>query len=53
MYQLLANPDFVLRVADNTAIPFDLMNKDYQYYLAWVAAGNTPLPAPVITPPAS
>jgi hypothetical protein len=28
-----------------TAIPFDPDNTDYQEYLKWVAAGNTPLPA--------
>ena len=26
-------------------IPFDPDNKDYQEYLKWVAAGNTPTPA--------
>ena len=35
----------VLRVLDNASIPFDPANTDYQAYLAWVAKGNTPLPA--------
>ena len=32
----------ILRKEDNTFIPFDDGNKDYQAYLAWVAEGNTP-----------
>ena len=43
-YQLTTG-DIILRSADNAFIPFDPANIDYQAYLAWVAAGNTPLPA--------
>jgi len=35
----------ILRTADNTYIPFDQSNTDYQQYLAWIAEGNTPEPA--------
>ena len=50
MYQLM--PDFmgvpvscVKRLADNTFIPLDPANTDYQKYLIWLAEGNEPLPA--------
>ena len=47
MYKLYKLPDgtypkIVLRVADNAFIPFDPANTDYQQYLAWLEAGNTP-----------
>ena len=46
MYKLLKNLQgeisSVLRVADNACIPFAPDNTDYQKYLEWVAAGNTP-----------
>jgi hypothetical protein len=51
MYQTLKTPGgainqtVVLRLSDNTFIPFDNQNTDYLAYLAWLAEGNTPLPA--------
>jgi hypothetical protein len=52
----LENPDLadntvkvVKRLADNTFIPFDPDNTDYRAYLAWLAEGNTPLPADEVT----
>jgi len=44
-YQL-TNTDSILRTADNAYIPPDPANTDYAAYLEWVAAGNTPEPAP-------
>lgn len=45
MYQLTQTPNMVKRLADNAFIPFDHANVDYQEYLKWLEAGNTPLPA--------
>jgi hypothetical protein len=35
----------IMRVEDNACIPFAPDNTDYQAYLAWLAEGNTPIPA--------
>ena len=47
MYQLISDTPLgkticIKRIADNTFIPMDEANTDYQAYLAWVAEGNTP-----------
>jgi hypothetical protein len=54
MYQLLPDTSMgaatcIKRIADNAFIPFDPDNTDYQEYLKWVEAGNTPLPADEVT----
>jgi hypothetical protein len=43
MYRIV-NEKMVQRVADNTFIPLDPANTDYQKYLEWLAEGNEPLP---------
>jgi hypothetical protein len=48
-YQLTTT-DCILRLADNAFIPPDPANTDYAAYLEWVAAGNTPDPAPIPEP---
>jgi hypothetical protein len=48
MYQLTQSPGIVRR--GDAFIPADPLNADYQQYLAWIAAGNTP--EPYVAPPA-
>ena len=49
-YTVLAGSDCIRRDADGAIIPPDRGNRDYEAYLAWLAAGNapTPLPAPTL-----
>jgi len=45
MYKLTQYNQSVQRLFDNTFIPFDPSNTDYQAYLLWISEGHTPLPA--------
>jgi hypothetical protein len=46
MYKLIRNETGVIfNTENNSTIPFDPANTDYQKYLAWLAEGNTPEPA--------
>ena len=38
------DPNMIRRLPDNTYIPNDPANTDWQAYQEWLAAGNTPLP---------
>jgi hypothetical protein len=48
-YQLTTSTS-IIRLSDGAFIPPDPGNTDYREYLDWLAAGNTPEPAPA--PPA-
>ena len=43
-YTISANPNVVIREADQAYIPSDPRNTDYQEYQRWIDAGNTPAP---------
>ena len=51
MYKLIVKTDVlgssktIQNVENNTLIPFDEANTDYQEYLKWLSEGNQPLPA--------
>ena len=47
MYQLTDNLNFVLRLSDGAMIPLPPGESEGFKYAAWLAAGNTPEPAPV------
>jgi hypothetical protein len=49
MYKISKNSlgieNSVILLSNNSFIPFDPANTDYQQYLKWLSEGNTPLPA--------
>lgn len=47
MYRLinLFDNKILMRLSDNSFIPFDPANTDYQEFVRWCEQGNTPEPA--------
>jgi len=45
MYKIQKDGIGVIRLADGASIPECVDNTDWQEYQAWLAKGNTPLPA--------
>ena len=43
--KLMGGDEVTSIILNNTCIPTDPDNTDYQQYLKWVEEGNTPLPA--------
>src|SRR5438874_12568920 len=43
MYQLQQNDFAITRLSDNSCIPINPNNSDYQEYQVWLAEGNQPL----------
>lgn len=41
----VTNDEIIIRLSDGASIPKNEDNTDYQDYLAWLEAGNTPEPA--------
>jgi hypothetical protein len=46
----LTKSEMILRARDGAFIPPDPGNRDYQEYMTWLAAGNTPDPADTESP---
>jgi hypothetical protein len=50
MYQIISDTH-IRRLSDGATFQHSPGNRDYERYLKWIAAGNTPTPAPVEEPP--